>query len=305
MNQTQTAILTLIIGLNAAWASANPEAGRLERDILAHFSQFDSFQLDYTCTFHDAPARGERLAHLSQTVDDWKAKLAAIPEDDPERLGETGRLRASIGDFQRMIEGGAVHSLQIFSSDGKRHRIDEFRGEGNLDHVYYGFDGMHGYAVTPADGRVQTAPGLTFRWFNPKYAICYGASLDVFLRNGCEIASAAGGDRVIKMTSPHAQHTMYAFHLLEGSDFHWNQCDVISTLGGGKTVSRVVCGDFQNDNGLLVPGNVKIFTLDGETGAMRLLMEYQLQNAKVGNVQFADDFFNPPNNGEVVRHGNR
>lgn len=229
-----------------------------------------------------------------------KRKAGTLTPEEEKRIGHKTleELEALLQDYERHRQDFTIDSIYVFSRQGDLQRCDVFRPNDQTDHHAYLFDGQEGYVYFSNKKQVTRSPSFTERWSDPTQAMGYGFNLNQFLGEGFQIVSYDAGRRIlqVKPLTGRNQDNVYEFTLMEGHPEYWTQLDVIQP--GGAAVERVLCREFQEKEGILVPGEIIRQKFRGADLQDSLRLE--LVNANFHDPQFPQGFFQAPEGKEIV-----
>ncbi len=229
-----------------------------------------------------------------------KRKAGTLTPEEEKRIGykTLEELEALLQNYERHRQGFSIESFYVFSRQGDLQRCDVFRPNDQTEHHAYLFDGQEGYVYFANKKQVTRSPSFTERWSDPTQAAGYGFNLNQFLGDDFQIVSYDAGRRIlqVKPLTGRNQDNVYEFTLMEGRPEYWTQVDVIQP--GGADVERVLCREFQEKEGILVPGEIVRQKLRG--AELQDSLRLELVEANFHDLQFPQGFFQAPEGKEIV-----
>ncbi|MDP8242479.1 MAG: hypothetical protein P9L94_00250 [Candidatus Hinthialibacter antarcticus] len=203
-------------------------------------------------------------------------------------------LEASIAKREWLLDEDSKEAIYIFSTDGFRFRQDVYRPQVTDEDHSYIFDGINGFLVKTADNVVRSGDLFTEYWTNFNSFARFGSGLEKALQqntvyNTDIISNNSGHHLIVENNSMQKKGIHLDFTLLDSNPIFWEKCE---HKINNKTTLRIVCEDFKEHDGIMVPGIVR----RQKPSKNGFEDEYVLTllDVKINTVEFPENFFNPP-----------
>lgn len=212
-----------------------------------------------------------------------RRKTGTITAFDEKKWGRITDMQFSelIESASEMFNGFTRDVSQQLSVQGQSRRRDIFRQNDRGEQHFYLFDGNYFYIKNPRSKIVR----LGYEYPHAEDYLCrYGADLDWFLKQGNTIHEVDNQARKITLFPPGGpqRDISYVFTLLEGNNAYWKECVAYSR---DQPIRRILCEDFTEFEGMLVPRKVQININES------VRSELQLMDAKIDRADFPKGFF--------------
>lgn len=293
-------LTAMIISLNSVYAAGLDitDKSELKALIQTHHSRLQSFEVTYAVEEYYHPFTGEEAEKSRQKLLLYSKTLDRMKKGQLTNYEKNRFKHLKIQDFEELVEqqekflhGYTVESFQVFRQNGNKMRVDYFFDNQKPNHQFDVFNGRRGYHVTADTQMVRSGPSYDEKWVTPLGCIHYGGGIDQWLKRGATITEFKQNQQKIKLDTP-AFDERYDFELtlLDDNKAYWKQCDL---LVNGKVQLRIICSEFKDYNGFLIPQQVEYFrSIDGELVPDKKMT---LVDAKI-NVNIPHHLFNKPNN---------
>lgn len=240
----------------------------------------------------------EQIAFVQDAI--AKRKAGSMTPEEEKRIQHKSleELEALLQTYERHMQGFTIESIYVFSRQNDLQRCDVLRPEEQTEHHAYIFDGQKGFVYFPHKNEVARSSSFTERWSNPTQAIGYGFNLNQFLGDDFQMVSYDADRRILQLKPLEGRRkdNVYEFTLMEDRPEYWTQLDVIRP--GGVVAERVLCREFQEKDGVLVPAEIVRQKLYG--AELQDSFRLELVEADFQDPQFPQGFFQAPEGNEIV-----
>jgi hypothetical protein len=279
-----------------------------------HFAPYQKMEITYQVIETFAGPTGDYRKELENEVEYYQLIIeqrnSNTLSDEEWKKWETisdESLQQTITSHLKRLENSPRDAVYIYTSDGVNMRKDVFRPEGNPMHHYYLFDGYNGYLITPEDGKVRTSPSFAEQWLNYQEFPRFGSGLDSSLGKTMHVQQVISNTEndnstIFIVSNPTLDQKKYVMKitLLEENPLYWKTCEWKS---GENTISRIICSDFRDHSGLLIP-NVVIRQKPNNEDVMADEVHMTVIDVKINEeVEIEEGFFDLPSaeNAKVAR----
>jgi len=205
--------------------------------------------------------------------------------------------------FQKLLNGITYETYQTYAMSGSKMRSDSAIlniSNNKKSIVSFIFNGFKAYEVHHGEKTVTIYDALMKRVLNPMNVGLFGLNLNQFVDKGFYISDYDKANRTLKLKSDVflSPDATYEFKLLEGHPAYWTECKIVND-STGYAGSRMICQDFVDVDGLLIPGFVQRQAYWRNINEWREHYEkFLFDSAKVKDAAFDKDYFALPDPAE-------